>query len=597
MVTQTPSGQFSGEDIEFEDFMFNPGESGVVMTTPEPSADMQVALDLPGDAAPFMPAAGTQVRKAAAPPVVEAPQQGPVHAPSPFATFNVPSFDDPVPVKPTVAPQVPTRPISGPLNMPVQAQDVRGDDSDEEHARMQPYMGDTRDAHAVAKKFSRHTDSALDKRLATGPLGQPGTSRQPSTPLTPNDIPAGRSQSTPLSPSQVGQQQVASDTDVRLASPTGLPVQPSKPLSQHDLDTQQPTGPLSALDVRTQGSTPLRSNDVSATAAEPHTSSPHTSNYAAVGEELPATAWSDSSLVAIEDFSTVLLAMQSGSSFKTRQAAALRPLVSSDQTPAPSTSPVSESTMPNWASKSLVDMAPVEAPEAQIKTAAEESSAESPTFDAIQYGTSQGSRVEEMPMGLADVNYDESGHAPDEGHLAGERVIEHPTTAMTDVVEVGTAAMSAESSVEYPARPGSVELEGIRGISAPEMETSRMEPSPNESIFTGEALPLPAFSHTGMGETGSDVSKLPTVSEQPTTTVPASTPLGAFDLDLGLDLDLEPFAMEAIAPPVMPELPNIGQFMPAVTGMEEAFDRAQSQPLQSATHVEAEIETPTVRME
>jgi pentatricopeptide repeat protein len=291
-AAETAHGTFKDVDMEFEPFMFNPGEG--LMLSGQPSA-MSQEVSMPSEPMPaVMP-----------------------FAPAPAA----PSM----PTEPATTPQAPVMPIqplvSATPAMPTEAQ------------QSAPQSSSTKPDLTADTPFAGH-----DVPVPTYLQPTPDVSTMPSVPVLADnsagaEMPgwsAPAAQATPVTGPMT--QDAMRNTSPSLS--TG-PVHETGPINTETpaaLVAAAPTPTFTGMAGRSRGNT----GPLSAT--------------------LPNASWSDSSLASIEDFSSVLIAMQAGK--RLRQSSPLNETMVSQTGAAPSTATATatQPDVPEWAAQAVATL-------------------------------------------------------------------------------------------------------------------------------------------------------------------------------------------------------------------------------------------------
>ncbi len=281
-----PTGQFSGDDIEFEAFMFDRGTGPLT-----PPAAMNMAADAP---------ASTQV----SPVVPGAPMSHMPAEPSAPTTAYAPAQ----PVQPAIsAPAASAFEITGrEVPVPSYLRTAEPQQPEEQQPYKSPPM-----PRGTGPLGGVHTTSHLSARLAQLQTQAPQQEVQPApeTPTIRGTGPLSRRGTGPLEGAATGS---SGATGSDYSAPQQAP-RPPGPINQAYFKT--PTGPLTR--PATEGSTAGAIPRISSTgllnsaflrqAAESSSSVMHSPN--SQPWQASPTTWSDSALAAIEDFSAVLLSM------------------------------------------------------------------------------------------------------------------------------------------------------------------------------------------------------------------------------------------------------------------------------------------------
>lgn len=276
-----PSGQFSGDDIEFEAFMFDPGTgplapSAAMNATMEAGTSTQVATVVPAASAPHTP---------------NMPHLLPV-TPAPTPGFEITGQQVPVP------PHLRTsEPQPGP----------------QEQAQMQPSQHQAPPVpRGTGPLGGLHSSTNLSARLAQSQSHDTPTGTD--TPSIQGTGPLSRRGTGPLGGAASGSSGSSGLTDASSHS-TSQQTTPASPGPINPAYFRTPTGPLSgaAAEGSVSGGTPSIASTGPLNAAllrraaernPEHKHSPNTQPWQA-----SPTTWSDSALAAVEDFSAVLLSM------------------------------------------------------------------------------------------------------------------------------------------------------------------------------------------------------------------------------------------------------------------------------------------------
>lgn len=535
-------GQFGGDEMEFEPFMFNPGESLGMAGTSSASSTLSTANAPATPAAPNTPApqpeAPPNFRMAPAPGLgfEPFPMQGISHqngVPGTMPTMiqpSQPSQPAPSQLQPLVQP--PIQPLA-PLT-------ATGSEAPAPPASSTPFAPSTPTGQGGPQRMD-----ALPNPWTTGPIPNMSGPLYQSAPAMPTQ------------PAQTGTEPVQA-----------LQTQ-TEQMAAHPSTRQLESGPFSGESMR--GTGPL-----SAPTATPMSAGP--TGFTGMGRSrgntgplgaAPNAAWSDNSLASIEDFSSILIAMQAGK--RLRQSAPLHdtaippapapsteaaaPVPSAPLTPrgetgmssAPGTSDADAQSIPDWAMQ-----ASAQAPSASSTTQTEPQIQPHIWGEAAAPVETQVAPAPPWPMEQWEPDLPAEPQPP----VQAVEAVGYPTPALQPP-HTAVAPQTQQSNQEVETQPAQSEpMDTLSPRTAPAStavtEAARAELAAIREAPTGDLL---GGLEPGVAETLKGVN--PAIAE------------GGFTGD---ELQFEGFMFDQGAPAPLPSLASMEEMTPIPHDMGPVFD-------------------------